>query len=451
MASDKFFTLPADVLADKRLGFIDWRTFAAVSYRDRRSIAKGHSRGCYASQRTLAKDINADYRNVGRSLKKLVELGFLRIEDNEDRAGSNEYRVIESGESRNPGSGARSDPGPKIDETRDEESIDPGSGVPSLPKAGRADTPEDYAQFYPQDNLAEAVARGRAGDPKEERNLTAIDTSSLSAGEIAVMVTDTCLDAISASMLARRAGVRPQHVAAAKQGNPITLSSAQLLAAECIRIQDELETTGKIAPMPTLPARLRCHLPDGFDKRVRANQLQFLKTAINNAERAGALSSANRSATTSWLEWIADRSGCESVLADAQRLRLKLSHCDDKAPAQPDPPELTQPDMLDAGPDGLGMGEHVAAAPPSPPPSFFAVLPHDWQQLDGTALVPLIEQAFDRIDREPAAIPDAERIELRELLRGYASIANTDRPTRAKAAILTAELSSRERTTHAQH
>ena len=370
MASDKFFTLPADVLADKRLGFIDWRTFAAVSYRDRRSIAKGHSRGCYASQRTLAKDINADYRNVGRSLKKLVELGFLRIEDNEDRAGSNEYRVIESGEFRNPGSGARSDPGPTIDETRDEEFIDPGSGVSSLPKAGSADTPEDYAQFYPQDNFAEADARERACPPNNY--------------DIRQSLQDRLPDAIAwfgtQRALARKLKLSEGQVSHAKGGRSVPPDAADRLLRYC-GVAERMLAKG-------YPDYATCEAQGGFD---------------------------------------------------------------DEAPPQPDPPEPTQPDLLDAGAEGLGVGEHVAAAPPSPPPSFFAVLPHDWQQLDGPALLPFIEQAFDRIDREPAAIPDAERIELRELLRGYASTANTDRPTRAKAAILTAELSSRERTTHAQH
>ena len=64
-----------------------------MSLHDGMSLIKGTGRGCYATFATLTAEIGCDASNLSKSLKRLVEWGYLREERQDDRRRRT-YRVV---------------------------------------------------------------------------------------------------------------------------------------------------------------------------------------------------------------------------------------------------------------------------------------------------------------------------------------------------------------------
>lgn len=79
MAKAKLYSspLPLRAISDQRLSGLDLRTLACVAAHDRMSLARGDGQGCWASHETLSRRIGCNYINLGKSIKKLGDLGYL--------------------------------------------------------------------------------------------------------------------------------------------------------------------------------------------------------------------------------------------------------------------------------------------------------------------------------------------------------------------------------------
>jgi DNA-binding MarR family transcriptional regulator len=94
-----FFTGSTRIIRDPRPSGLDLRVYACVSLHDGMSLLKKTGRGCYATFATLTAEIGCDAANLSRSLKRLVEWGYLTEERQDDRRRKT-YRVtFESAES----------------------------------------------------------------------------------------------------------------------------------------------------------------------------------------------------------------------------------------------------------------------------------------------------------------------------------------------------------------
>ncbi|MGI8704956.1 MAG: MarR family transcriptional regulator [Sphingomicrobium sp.] len=93
MAKERlFFTGSTRIIGDPRPSGLDLRVYACVSLHDGMSLLKKNGRGCYATFATLTAEIGCDAANLSRSLKRLVEWGYLTEERQEDRRRKT-YRV----------------------------------------------------------------------------------------------------------------------------------------------------------------------------------------------------------------------------------------------------------------------------------------------------------------------------------------------------------------------
>ena len=81
-----FWTGSTRIINDPRPSALDIRVYACVSLHDGMSLDPGKSgRGCYATFATLTAEIGCDPANLSKSLKRLVEWGYLVEERQEDR------------------------------------------------------------------------------------------------------------------------------------------------------------------------------------------------------------------------------------------------------------------------------------------------------------------------------------------------------------------------------
>lgn len=87
-----FFTGSARIIGDPRPSGLDMRVYACVSLHDGMSLVKKTGRGCYATFATLTAAVGCDAANLSRSLKRLVEWGYLTEERQDDRRRKT-YRV----------------------------------------------------------------------------------------------------------------------------------------------------------------------------------------------------------------------------------------------------------------------------------------------------------------------------------------------------------------------
>ena len=88
-----FFTGSVNIIGDQRPSGLDLRVYACVSMHDGMSLPKGTGRGCYATFATLIAEIGCDAANLSRSLKRLVEWGYITEERQDDRRRKT-YRVV---------------------------------------------------------------------------------------------------------------------------------------------------------------------------------------------------------------------------------------------------------------------------------------------------------------------------------------------------------------------
>jgi DNA-binding MarR family transcriptional regulator len=92
MGERLFFTGSTRIINDPRPSGLDMRVYACVSLHDGMSLLKKSGRGCYATFATLTARIGCDAANLSRSLKRLVEWGYLAEERQDDRRRKT-YRV----------------------------------------------------------------------------------------------------------------------------------------------------------------------------------------------------------------------------------------------------------------------------------------------------------------------------------------------------------------------
>jgi DNA-binding MarR family transcriptional regulator len=93
-----FFTGSTRIINDPRPSGLDFRVYACVSLHDGMSLMKGTGRGCYATYATLTAEIGCDAANLSRSLKRLVEWGYLKEERQTDRRRKTYRLTFESAE-----------------------------------------------------------------------------------------------------------------------------------------------------------------------------------------------------------------------------------------------------------------------------------------------------------------------------------------------------------------
>lgn len=87
-----FFTGSTRIISDPRPSGLDLRVYSCVSLHDGMSLLKGTGRGCYATFATLTAEVGCDAANLSRSLKRLVDWGYLTEERQTDRRRKT-YRV----------------------------------------------------------------------------------------------------------------------------------------------------------------------------------------------------------------------------------------------------------------------------------------------------------------------------------------------------------------------
>ena len=88
-----FYTGSTNIIGDPRPSGLDMRVYACVSMHDGMSLRKGTGGGCYATFATLTAEIGCDASNLSKSLRRLVEWGYLVEERQEDRRRRT-YRVV---------------------------------------------------------------------------------------------------------------------------------------------------------------------------------------------------------------------------------------------------------------------------------------------------------------------------------------------------------------------
>ncbi len=93
MAKREFFTGSVRVIGDPRLSGLDHRVYACISMHDGMSLKKGTGRGCYATFATLTAAIGCNASNLSKSIKRLVEWGYITEERQVDRRRKT-YRVV---------------------------------------------------------------------------------------------------------------------------------------------------------------------------------------------------------------------------------------------------------------------------------------------------------------------------------------------------------------------
>lgn len=85
--------LPLRAIGDPRLAGLDLRTLACIAAHDHMSLKLGKGQGCHASHETLAAKIGCNYINLGKSIRKLEELGYLDCSRQPGRGKFHTYRV----------------------------------------------------------------------------------------------------------------------------------------------------------------------------------------------------------------------------------------------------------------------------------------------------------------------------------------------------------------------
>jgi hypothetical protein len=80
-----FFTGSTAIIGDPRPSGLDMRVYACISEHDGMSLKKGTGRGCYATYATLTGRLGCDASNLSKSIKRLVEWGYITEERQKDR------------------------------------------------------------------------------------------------------------------------------------------------------------------------------------------------------------------------------------------------------------------------------------------------------------------------------------------------------------------------------
>jgi biotin operon repressor len=124
---------------------------------DRRSLAIGEGEGCFASQRTLAEGVGIDRKNVRESIKKLVNLGYIKKDKRPGKRGDLLQIIEVIGGSYTPDSGGQATPddtrSPNLSELKKGVSVPPAMGVPIPPLRGSPNPPKRELKETRKDTL----------------------------------------------------------------------------------------------------------------------------------------------------------------------------------------------------------------------------------------------------------------------------------------------------------
>jgi hypothetical protein len=183
-----FFTGSTRIISDPRPSGLDLRVYACVSMHDGMSLKKGTGRGCYATFATLTDEIGSDASNLSKSLKRLVEWGYLKEERQTDRRRKT-YRVVFDYPE-----GWRNDQQSMVGETANNQAGD-------LPSCNGQATPKDVgnAANHPAEIVGNGIAENggiplqdeqhysslKELDPSEEEKLDPFEKARFAARRLA--------------------------------------------------------------------------------------------------------------------------------------------------------------------------------------------------------------------------------------------------------------------------
>ncbi|MBS7668807.1 helix-turn-helix domain-containing protein [Croceicoccus gelatinilyticus] len=333
MSELSFIPIPALAVCDKRLGTLDWRCLAAIASFDRRSRVSGRD-GCFAGQRTLAETANTDRRSIRRSIDKLVQWGYVSREPRPDGRRGEVLRIIEDGRSTAPDNetvnGRSTAPDPLDEHAMHRGLVSAHDGRSPPLHVGAPQRPEVETEL---ENEEEYTGVSHASACVADENVIPFPSNNLPLPSELVHLIKRAVRIIgSQSELARRAGVRPQHVTFAIQGRPQTEISAQDIADECWRLIDAHESGNRIPQMPLLPDALSAYLGQRFDQRNRSGQIETVLKAVEKATKRGRLTNYDCDDIVVWLRWAAngwlqefERHRVERLAASLERYSHKLS------------------------------------------------------------------------------------------------------------------------------
>jgi hypothetical protein len=98
----QFAALPLRAVYDERLTDRDLRILAAVAAHDRMSSVRGTGQGAWASHRTMAAMVGANYSRFSVAIHKLLRLGYLTREKLPTNRRRSTYRIIYTDQDRLP-------------------------------------------------------------------------------------------------------------------------------------------------------------------------------------------------------------------------------------------------------------------------------------------------------------------------------------------------------------
>jgi hypothetical protein len=85
--------LPLRAIGDPNLAGLDLRVLSCIAAHDHMSLKLGKGQGCHASHETLAAKIGCNYINLGKSIRKLEDLGYLDCSRQPGRGKFHTYRI----------------------------------------------------------------------------------------------------------------------------------------------------------------------------------------------------------------------------------------------------------------------------------------------------------------------------------------------------------------------
>ncbi len=72
-----FAAIPARAIGDTRLSALHYKALGAIALHDRMAAARKKGQGCWASRKTLAKEIGCNYSNLSTAMTQLATWGYI--------------------------------------------------------------------------------------------------------------------------------------------------------------------------------------------------------------------------------------------------------------------------------------------------------------------------------------------------------------------------------------
>ena len=72
-----FAAIPARAIGDTRLSALHYKALGAIALHDRMAAARKKGQGCWASRKTLAKEIDCNYSNLSTAMTQLATWGYI--------------------------------------------------------------------------------------------------------------------------------------------------------------------------------------------------------------------------------------------------------------------------------------------------------------------------------------------------------------------------------------